>query len=60
MDLEPERLLAALRKILIGHVALPQERGKTGQATNDSTAAGLYLRATVPDRLIRALERRAD
>lgn len=57
MDLEPEHLFAALCKIRIGHVAPPQDRVKTERATNDSTPAGPCLQATVPDWLIRALDR---
>lgn len=54
MELEPQRLLAALRRLRIGHVAIPhQDRVGTRRATNDAT---LCLRATVPDWLIRALD----
>jgi len=56
MDLEPERLLTALRKISIGHVAIPQDRIKTRRASNDAAATGPCLKAIVPDWLIRALD----
>lgn len=59
MDLEPERLLTALRRIRIGRVATPQDRVKTKRATNDPAAAGLYLKATVPEWLIGSLEQGA-
>ena len=60
MDLEPERLLAALRKIRIGYVAAPPDRDETSRATSDSTATDLSLLATVPDWLIRSLDTGQD
>ena len=54
MDLEPERLLATLRRLRIGHVAIPQDHVRTRRATNHAAPC---LKATVPDWLIRALDR---
>lgn len=54
MDLEPERLLPTLRKLRIGHVAIPQDHVRTRRPNNDATPC---LKATVPDSLIRALDR---
>jgi hypothetical protein len=60
MDLEPERLVAALRKMRVGHVAIPQDRVKTRRPTNDAAATGPHLKAIVPDWLIRALDHGQD
>lgn len=60
MDLEPERLLATLSKLRIGHVAIPPGRVIASRAINDATAAGLRLQALVPERLIRELDRGQD
>jgi hypothetical protein len=60
MDLEPESLLAALRRMHIGHVSIPTDRVKTRCITSDSTMAGPCLEATVPDWLIRSLDRAQD
>lgn len=61
MDLEPDRLLAVLRKTRIGYVATPECLPETRRAPNNvGAAAGPCLIATVPDWLIRGLDHGQD
>jgi len=61
MDLEPERLLAELRKTRIGHVAIPRDHPENRRKMNNArTSSETCLVANVPSWLIRGFDHSSD